>query len=154
MARTRSSRKETIMHVRELMTPNPITVGPDMPVLEARQIMFDQRIRHLLVVGDDRLQGMVTDRDIRLSLPSQATSLSVWEVNYLLARLTVGKVMSTKLITIGPSSAAADAARLMLKHRIGGLPVVDWGRVIGIVTETDIVRAFAERAAVPSEAVR
>jgi acetoin utilization protein AcuB len=154
MARTRSSREETDMVVRELMTPNPITVGLDMPVLEARQLMFDQRIRHLLVVGDERLQGMVTDRDIRLSLPSQATSLSVWEVNYLLARLTVGKVMSMKLITIGPDSEVADAARLLLKHRIGALPVVDWGRVIGIVTETDIVRAVAERATVLSEAAR
>ena len=142
------------MHVRELMTPNPITIGPDMPVLEARQLMFNQRIRHLLVVGEERLQGIVTDRDIRLSLPSQGTSLSVWEVNYLLARLTVGKIMSTKLLTMGPNCEAADAARLMLTHRIGGLPVVDWGRVIGIVTETDIVRAFAESAAARSEAVR
>ena len=142
------------MHVRDLMTPNPITTGPDTPVFEARQLMFDQRIRHLLVVGEDRLQGMLTDRDIRLSLPSQATSLSVWEVNYLLSRLTVGKVMSTNLITIGPNSEAAEAARLMLAHRIGGLPVVDWGRVIGIVTETDIVRAFAESAAARPEAAR
>jgi acetoin utilization protein AcuB len=146
--------KEMVMDVRELMTPNPITVGPDTPVLEARQLMFDQRIRHLLVVGEERLRGMVTDRDIRLSLPSQVPSLSIWEVNYLLARLTVGKVMATNLVTIGPNCGAAEAARLMLTHRIGGLPVVDWGRVIGIVTETDIVRAFAESAAARSEAAR
>jgi CBS domain-containing protein len=80
-------------------------------------------------------------------LPSQATSLSVWEVNYLLAELTVGKIMSTKLITVSPNCGAAEAGRLMLTHCIGGLPVVDWGRVIGIVTETDVVRAFAEIAA-------
>jgi acetoin utilization protein AcuB len=140
------------MHVRELMTPNPITIGLDMPVFEARRLMFNQRIRHLLVVAEDRLHGIVTDRDIRLSLPSQATSLSVWEINYLLARLTVGKIMSTKLITIAPNCEAADAARLMLTHRIGALPVVDWGRVIGIVTETDVVRAFAESTAARSEA--
>jgi acetoin utilization protein AcuB len=137
------------MQVRDLMTPNPISVGPDTPVFEARQLMFKERIRHLLVVGEDRLLGMVTDRDIRLSLPSQVTSLTVWEVNYLLARLTVGNIMATTLITIGPDCDAADAARLMLAHRIGGLPVVHWGRVIGILTETDIVRAFAERAAMP-----
>ena len=142
------------MHVRDLMTPNPITTGPETPVFEARQLMFNQRIRHLLVVSEERLQGIVTDRDIRLSLPSQATSLSVWEVNYLLARLTVGKVMSTKLVTIGPNCEAVDAARLMLTHRIGGLPVVDWGRVIGIVTETDIVRAFAESMAARPEVAR
>jgi acetoin utilization protein AcuB len=138
------------MHVRDLMTPNPITVGPDTLVFDARKLMFDNRIRHLLVVGDDRLVGMVTDRDIRLSLPSQATSLSVWEMNYLLARLTVSKIMSKSLITIGPDCEAADAARLMLARSVGGLPVVEWGRVIGIVTETDVVRAFIEGAAVRS----
>ena len=139
------------MLVRDLMTPNPITVGPDTPVFEARKLMFDSRIRHLLVVGDGRLVGMVTDRDIRLSLPSQATSLSVWEAHYLLARLTVSKIMSRMLITIGPDCQAADAARLMLARSIGGLPVIEWGRVIGIVTETDVVRAFVERAEVRSE---
>ena len=138
------------MHVRDLMTPNPITVGPDMAVFEARQLMLKQRIRHLLVVDEGRLLGVVTDRDIRLSLPSQATSLSVWELNYLLARLTVEKVMSTAVITVGPDRDASDAARLMLDHRIGCVPVVDGGLVIGILTETDIVRAFVESAAVQS----
>jgi len=134
------------MHVRELMTGGPITVAPDTPVVEARQLMVKERIRHLLVVEDARLVGIVTDRDIRLNLPSQATSLSVWEVNYLLAKLTVEKIMSKTVITVGPDRDAADAARLMLEHRIGGLPVLDGGRVIGILTETDIVRAFVQRA--------
>ena len=138
------------MHVRDLMSPDPITVGPDTLVFDARKLMFDNRIRHLLVVGDGRLVGMVTDRDIRLSLPSQATSLSVWEMNYLLARLTVSKIMSRSLITIGPDCEAADAARLMLARCIGGLPVVEWGRVIGIITEADVVRALVEGAAVRS----
>ena len=135
------------MRVRELMTGGPITIGPDTPVFEARQIMLKERIRHLLVLEHDRLVGIITDRDIRLNLPSKATSLSIWEVNYLLARLRVSEVMSRTVITIGPDREAADAARLMLGHRIGGLPVVDNGLVIGIVTETDIVRAFAESAA-------
>ena len=135
------------MRVRELMTGGPITIGPDTPVFEARQIMLKERIRHLLVLEHDRLVGSITDRDIRLYLPSKATSLSIWEVNYLLARLRVSEVMSRTVITIGPDREAADAARLMLGHRIGGLPVVDNGLVIGIVTETDIVRAFAESAA-------
>src|SRR5262245_6941292 len=130
------------MNVRELMTPNPITVEPGMPVFDARQLMLKERIRHLLVIDHGRLVGIVTDRDIRLNLPSQATSLSVWEVNYLLARLTVDKVMSKTVITVGPDRDAAEAARVMLEHRIGALPVVDWGLVIGILTETDIVRAF------------
>jgi len=135
------------MNVRDLMTPNPITVGPDTGVFEARQLMLNERIRHLLVVEHGRLVGIVTDRDIRLMLPSQATSLSVWEVNYLLARLTVDKIMSTAVITVGPDREAADAARLLLSHKIGALPVVDWGLVIGILTESDVVRAFVEMAA-------
>ena len=134
------------MRVRELMTGAPITVTPDAPVFEARQLMLKERIRHLVVTEGTRLVGIVTDRDIRLNLPSQATSLSVWEVNYLLAKLTVGKVMSRTVITVGPDREAHEAARLMLEHKIGALPVVDGERVIGILTETDILRAFVKSA--------
>jgi CBS domain-containing protein len=131
------------MRVRELMTGALITVPPDMPVLEARQLMVEQRIRHLLVTSDSgELLGIVTDRDIRLNLPSQATSLSVWELNYLLGKLTVDKVMTGAVITIGPDRQARDAAELMLDHKIGALPVAEAGRVIGIVTETDLIRAL------------
>jgi acetoin utilization protein AcuB len=91
-----------------------------------------------------QLVGIVTDRDIRLNLPSQATSLSVWEVNYLLARLTAGKIMARTLVTVGPERDARDAALMMLEHRIGALPVVDMGALVGIVTETDILRAFVK----------
>lgn len=142
------------MLVRELMTPNPITVGPETGVFEARQRMLKERIRHLLVEAEGRLVGIVTDRDIRLNLPSKATSLSVWEVNYLLARLTVEQVMSRAVITVGPGRDAGDAARLMLDHRIGAVPVVDSGRIVGILTETDIVRAFVETASAGAAARR
>ena len=91
---------------------------------------------------DGQLVGIVTDRDIRLNLPSQATSLSVWEINHLLTKLTVGQVMTESVITVGPDRDAADAARLMLDHKIGALPVTDGGHLIGIVTETDMLRAF------------
>jgi acetoin utilization protein AcuB len=90
---------------------------------------------------------MVTDRDIRLNLPSPATSLSVWEVNYLLAKMTAGSVMTSSVITVDPNRDIADAARIMLDHKIGALPVVDGGTIIGILTETDIVRAFAKMTA-------
>ncbi len=133
------------MKVRELMTGGLITVRPDTPVFDARQTMLKERIRHLLVTENRRLLGIVTDRDIRLNLPSQATSLSVWEVNYLLARLTVDKVMTTSVIIIGPDQEARDAARLMLEHKIGALPVLDGDHLIGIITETDVLRAFARR---------
>jgi CBS domain-containing protein len=127
------------------MTGAPITVPPDTPIFDARSRMLKEQIRHLLVVDSSgKLLGIVTDRDIRLNLPSQATSLSVWEVNYLLARLTVEKVMTRSVITIGPDRDARDAARLMLEHRIGALPVVEEGRLVGIVTETDLLRAFVK----------
>ncbi len=135
------------MRVRELMTGGPISVAPETPVFEARQLMMQARIRHLLVLDRGRLVGIVTDRDIRLNWPSQATSLSVWELNYLLAKLTVDGVMSRSVICIGPDRPVADAARLMLDHKIGGLPVVEDGIAIGILTETDIVRAFARAEA-------
>jgi acetoin utilization protein AcuB len=135
------------MRVRELMTGALITVRPDTPVLDARHLMVQRRIRHLLVTNErGELEGIVTDRDIRLNLPSQATSLSVWEINHLLTQLTVAKVMTRAVITVGPDREARDAAQLMLDHTIGALPVVDVGRPIGIVTETDLLRAFIKNA--------
>jgi acetoin utilization protein AcuB len=125
------------------MTKKPLTVPVDTPVVEARRTMLEHRIRHLLVTDGGRLAGIVTDRDIRLNMPSPATSLSVWEINYLLARMTVGSVMTKSVITVDPNRNAVEAARIMLDHKIGALPVVDGGTIIGIMTETDIMRAFA-----------
>lgn len=134
------------MQVRDLMTREPRTVPIDTSVSDARRMMVERRIRHLLVTDDGRLAGIVTDRDIRLNLPSPATSLSVWEINYLLARMTVESVMTRTVITVGPERDAAAAVRIMLDHKIGALPVVDGGTIVGIVTDTDIVGAFAVMA--------
>ena len=143
------------MIVRDLMTRDPLTVSIDTPLLEARRMMTERRIRHLLVTDGERLAGIVTDRDIRLNMPSPATSLSIWEINYLLARMTVESVMTKAVITVAPERDVAAAAHIMLDHEIGALPVVDAGAVIGIVTETDMLRAFAARRAsevmVPAE---
>ena len=131
------------MTIRELMSGGLITVRRETPVLEARDLMVKERIRHLLVTQTGgALVGIVTDRDIRLNLPSKATSLSVWEINHLLTKLMVEQVMTQSVITMGPDRPARDAARLMLDHKIGALPVLDDGRLLGIITETDIVRAF------------
>jgi len=135
-----------MVQIRDLMTAKPVTVDLDTPVLEARQIMLGKRIRHLLVTDGPKLAGMVTDRDIRLNLPSPATSLSVWEINYLLARLTVESVMTKALVTVSPGWDPRDAAVLMLDHKIGALPVVDNGELVGIITETDLLRAFVKTA--------
>ena len=142
------------MFVNELMTAHPITVPLDMPVVEAKQLMARKRFRHLLVVDGTRLAGIVTDRDIKLNMPSPATSLSVWELNYLLARLTVGAVMTTSVITVEPTRDAGAAARLMLDHKIGALPVTDGAAIVGIVTESDFVRAFATQSALAGVAGR
>lgn len=140
-------REETVMQVREIMTGALVSVPPDTPVLDARHLMLEKRIRHLLVTGKNGdLQGIVTDRDIRLNLPSQATSLSVWEVNYLLTKLAVSAVMTKAVITIGPDAPVRTAAQMMLDKTIGALPVVDGGRLVGIVTESDILRAFVKAA--------
>lgn len=130
------------MRVSEWMTRGIVTVTPETPIPEAKQIMERRKIRHLPVLDGRRLVGIVTDRDIRLSLPSPATSLSVWEINYLLARLTVGEVMTKPPITVESEAPVTDAARLMLEHRIGALPVVAGGELLGIVTETDLLRAW------------
>ena len=130
------------MLVRALMTGAPITLPPVISIFEARRLMDSERIRHVLVTQGGDLLGIVTDRDIRLNMPSQATSLSVWELNYLLAKVTVGEVMTRSVITIGPDLDARDAAQTILDHKIGALPVIDDGRLIGIVTETDLLRAF------------
>ena len=142
------------MKVLDIMTTPAITVGLDMPVLEAHQLMASRRIRHLPVTDGGRLMGIVTDRDIRLNLPSPATSLSVWEVNYLLARLTVESAMRRAVITVDPDRPVSEAARIMLDHKIGALPVVDGGVVVGIVTETDMLRAFTTMAAGTALATR
>jgi len=115
-----------MMTIRELMSGGLITVRRETPVLEARDRMVKERIRHLLVTDEDGpLLGIVTDRDIRLNLPSQATSLSVWEINHLLTKLTVGQVMTQSLITVSPDRPARDGARLMLNHKIGA-PCRSW----------------------------
>ena len=132
------------MRVSDLITGPPITIAPETPVLEARRVMQTRAIRHLLVVEDGLLVGIVTDRDIRLNMPSPATTLSVWEVNYLLARLTVREVMTRSVIVVEPDRPARDAAFLLLTEKIGALPVVDGERLVGIVTETDFLRAFVD----------
>lgn len=133
------------MRVCDIMTPKPICVAPETQMLDARRRMTEERIRHLVVVEDGRVVGIVTDRDIRLNMPSPATSLSVWEINYLLTRLTVGEVMSRAVILVDPDRPVAEAAGIMIDHKIGALPVVDDGRLVGIVTETDFVRLAARQ---------
>ena len=136
--------------VRELMTPAPLSVSPNTPVDEARALMQQHRIRHLPVLEDGRLVGMVSDRDIRLVLPSPATSLSVHEIGYLLTRLTVGEIMTYFPVTIGADRLVAEAVKRMLAYKVEALPVVAHDKLIGIVTRTNLLQAFLQaQAALP-----
>ncbi|MBK7897503.1 MAG: CBS domain-containing protein [Candidatus Promineifilaceae bacterium] len=126
--------------VRNWMTQDVITVKPQTTLPEAHQIMMDEEIRRLPVVDDhNNLVGIVTLGDVRGAQPSPATSLSIWELNYLLSSLTVEKIMTPKPMTIHPDATIGDAARTMLEHRVSGIPVVDKaGKLAGIITESDI----------------
>jgi acetoin utilization protein AcuB len=134
------------MLVRDRMSSPAVTVQPDTPFQEALRLMREQRFRRLPVVdAEGKLVGIVAERDLLHASPSPATSLSVWEMNYLLWKLRVAQIMTTRVFTVSPETPIADAARLMVEHRIGGLPVVnDEGQVLGVITETDLFRAFVE----------
>lgn len=126
--------------VRNWMTQDVITVKPGTTLPEAHQVMMDEEIRRLPVVDDDGiLIGIVTLGDVRGAQPSPATSLSIWELNYLLSSLTVETIMTPQPMTIGPEATIGAAARTMLEHRVSGLPVVEAdGKLAGIITESDI----------------
>lgn len=126
--------------MREKIRRNPITISPEANFFEARALIHDKGIRHLPVVDkENNLIGIVTDRDIREAAPSDATLLSVQELNYLLGKLKVASFMTPKekLITITPDTLIEEAVKLMRDHKIGCLPVVEEGKLYGIFTETD-----------------
>lgn len=128
--------------VRDLMVPLPVTVTPQTAVADAHTLMQQRHIRHLPVLDNGRLVGIITDRDIRLVLPSPATSLSRWELNYLLVKLTVAEVMTRFVVAVLPTCPVPEAVDLMLRHKIGALPVLEQRQLVGILTRTDILRAF------------
>jgi acetoin utilization protein AcuB len=127
--------------VRDWMTRNVITVAPNTTLPEAERLMITKMIRRLPVIDDGRLVGIVTYGDIRKAQPSAVTSLSIWEVNYLLAKVRVSEIMTADPITVSQDATIGEAAQLMLNHMISGLPVVDHkGDLVGIITESDIFR--------------
>lgn len=134
------------MFVREKMTTSVITLSTDAPFQDAFNLMKEHKIRRIPVVDAKRkLVGIVSERDLLHAAPSPATSLSIWEMNYLLWKLDLSNLMSKNVVTVTPNTLLQDAATLMIKNKIGGLPVVDDEfRVIGVITETDIFKAFVE----------
>jgi len=130
------------MLVREWMTPRPEVVTAGTPVMEAMERMRHGGYRRLPVMDEDRLIGIVTDRDLKEATPSSATTLSVYELNFLLGRMQVGEVMTTDLKTIDQDDTIEHAAVTMEEARVSGLPVVGPHGLVGILTITDLLRAL------------
>lgn len=130
--------------VKDWMSPDVLSISPETTVLEAGRMMIDRTIRRLPVVEDSRLVGIVTHGDVRGARAASATGLDIWELSYVLSRLTIREVMTPNPTTITPDQSIGAAAKLMLQYRIGGLPVVDHaGQLVGIITESDIFRLVA-----------
>lgn len=132
------------MLVGERMTHPVITIRPDMPIVDALNLMKRERIRRTPVVKDGKLVGIVSDKDLLNASPSPATSLSVWEMNYLLSKITVKDVMTKNVLTVTEDTPIEQAARIMADNKIGGLPVVRGEQIVGIITETDLFKIFLE----------
>ena len=133
------------MRIRDVMTKNPITVDSETLVLDAQKIMKENSIRRLPVVDKGNLVGIVTQHDLLQASPSPATSLSIHELNYLLAKMKVKEVMKKNPFTLTPDTPFEEALRIGQDKKIGSFPVMDKGKLVGIITESDTVR-FLTRA--------
>lgn len=132
------------MLVGERMSHPVISINPDMPIIDALNLMKRERIRRTPVVKEGKMVGIVSDKDLLNASPSPATSLSVWEMNYLLSKIRVRDVMTKKVLTVTADTPIEEAARIMADNKIGGLPVMRDGHVVGIITETDLFKIFLE----------
>lgn len=129
------------IQVKEWMTSPVISIIPATPLSTAHQVMKEHGIRRLPVLEDDKLVGIITIGDVREASPSDATTLSIWELNYLWAQLTTEKIMTRKVLTVHPDTSMLDAAELMLNQKVSGLPVVtEEGELVGMITESDIFK--------------
>ncbi|MGD9569759.1 MAG: CBS and ACT domain-containing protein [Sedimentibacter sp.] len=132
------------MYVQNRMTKNPITITANAPISDAVALMKEKNLKRVPVVDGDKVVGILTQSDIQKVSPTKATSLSVFEINYLLSKLTVKEAMTKKVITIDADSLLEEAAVIMRQNRIGTLPVVEKGKLVGIITESDIFDAFID----------
>ncbi|MDH5507019.1 MAG: CBS domain-containing protein [Anaerolineae bacterium] len=130
--------------VQDWMSTNPHTITAEATIPEAHDVMKKNKVRRLPVLKNGKLIGIVTRGDVREAGPSDATSLSIYELNYLLAKLTIESIMTPSPIVVSPDTSLHDAARLMLDNKIGGLPVVEGEKLVGIITESDVFRALME----------
>lgn len=133
------------MLVRDRMTIDPVTIKAEVSVTEALRLMNEKKIRRLPVLdGAGNLIGIVSDRDLLLASPSPATSLAIWEIHDLLAKLTVDKSMTREVITVTEDTPLEEAARVMVDAKVGGLPVMRGKTLVGIISESDLFKTLLE----------
>ncbi len=142
------------MFVKARMTPNPVTVTPDVSVSEAFSIMKERQFRRIPVVQGGKLIGIVTEKELQQVSPSKATSLSVFELNYLLEKTTIKDAMSKDPITVQDDDLIEKAALLMRTNKVGALPVMHGDKLVGIITESDIFDAFIDTMGFRNPGVR
>lgn len=132
------------MYVKQFMTSQVFTVSPEDNVADTMALMREKKINRLPVVKKGKLVGIVTDGDLREVSPSPATTLSIFELNYLVAKTSIREIAVKNVITCSPETKLEDAALLMRDNGIGALPVLDQGKLVGIITETDIFDTFLD----------
>jgi len=145
------------MYVKTIMKKDPVTINPDASFYEARTLIRDKGIRHLPVVDKKHhIVGILTDRDIRAAAPSDATTLSIHEIHYILGKLQVSSFMTPadRLVTVTPDTTFEKAVKLMHDYKIGCLPVLDGRELVGIVTETDVLETFVDVMGLKVEGTR
>jgi acetoin utilization protein AcuB len=142
------------MRIRDMMTRNPVTVDSETLVIDAQKIMKENNIRRLPVVEKGKLVGIVTKHDLLEASPSPATSLSVHELNYLLSKMKVKEIMKKNPVTLTPDTPFEEALKIGQERKIGSFPVVENGKVVGIATESDIVRFLTRALGVREEGSR
>ncbi|KUK13275.1 MAG: CBS domain-containing protein [Synergistetes bacterium] len=129
------------MLVKDVMTPNPITIKPETSFQDALKLIRDKGIRRLPVVNEEgKLVGIVTEKDLLYASPSKATTLDIWELSYLLSKLQVKDIMTKDVVTVSEDIPIEEAAKIMADRKVGGLPVMRDGGLVGIITETDIFK--------------
>ena len=142
------------MRIRDMMTRNPMTVDSETLVMDAQKIMKENNVRRLPVVDKGKLLGIVTKHDILEASPSPATSLSVHELNYLLSKMKVKEIMKKNPVTLTPDTPFEEALKIGQEKKIGSFPVVENGKLVGIATESDIVRFLTRALGVREEGSR
>ncbi len=143
------------MYVGKVMHRDLVTVPPETPLNKARDIISERGISHLLVVDKNgSLTGMVSDRDIRQSWASPATSLSKHELNYLLGKIDLGMIMSKKIVTVGPETTIERAAVIMQQNHINALPVLEGEKLVGIITTTDVTEVLLRAIGIDGDSFR